>query len=206
MRKRFPFGRFIGVIVFLSARVAAAPQPLQIDEGRSQIEVRVTATAHAFTARLDQFISVIMVDSEGGVVTGATLTFHLTDVSTGIRARDRAMQQWEEIERFPDGHFLLGSLAPAGGGHFIAHGRMTLHGISREVVFPVSITTDRKIYAVDGTVALNTQDFGLPKIRKLGVLRVDSTVTVKFHLQGTLSVERSIQGSLPQPATGNKVA
>lgn len=205
MNKRVLFGRFIGVLVFLSARIVAAPQPLQIDQAQSQIEVRVTATAHAFTARLKQFTSVVMVDSGDGFVTGAIMTFHLADVSTGIQARDKAMQQWEEIGRFPDGEFLLTSLVSAGGGHFIARGRVTLHGISRDVVFPVSITTDRKIYAVDGAVALDTRDFGLPRIRKLGVLRVHSKITVRFHLQGAVPAETHIQGSPLQPTTGNKV-
>ena len=65
-------------------------------------------------------------------------------------------------------------------------------------MFPVSITTDRTIYAVDGRVVLDTRDFGLPKIRKLGVLRVDSNLTVRFHLQGTVKTAKLTPGSRPE--------
>ena len=205
MNKIVALGALLAGLVCVPADASSPPQPLKVDERLSQVEIRVKATAHSFTARLKQFRSQVMVDTADGLVTAAYVTFHIADVSTGIQSRDRAMQEWEETTRFPDGDFSLSTLTPAGGGHFVAHGRLTLHGITREVVFPVSITTDRIIYAVDGEVELDTQDYGLPKIRKLGVLRVDSNLTVRFHLQGTVKTAKLSPGSLPDSTAGNKM-
>ena len=82
-----------GVIFAAAAACAmAAPQPLIIDARRSQIEVQVRATAHAFTARLMAFTAAMTVDPETVGVTAAQMRFHFSDLDTGNPARNRAMQ------------------------------------------------------------------------------------------------------------------
>ena len=39
---------------------------------------------------------------------------------------------------------------------------LTLHGQSREIVFPVAISKDHSLYSIDGDARLDTRDFGLP--------------------------------------------
>ena len=51
--------------------------------------------------------------------------------------------------------------------------------------FPIAVTSDGRLLAIDGEAVLDTREFGLPVIRLLGLLKVDPQVAVRFHLQGT---------------------
>ncbi len=165
--------------------VRAADVPLAIDKGQSRVEIMVKATVDSFTGTLSDYQSEIRIDRDTGRVLRAELTFHFSDVKTGKADRDEQMHHWQGTEKFPDGGFALGALTPEANGHFIATGQLTFHGVTREFSFPVTITTDRKLFALDGEAVIDTRQFGLPVIRKFVVLRVDPLVKVHFHLQGT---------------------
>lgn len=190
------FARFLiglPVLAWLSGPLGAAPASLTVDPLQSRIEIAVTATGHSFTARLEEFSVNVTADAEAGVVNAVKLDFRFASVRTANAARDRAMQEWQQTEKFPDVTFVLTDFQRADGGHFHARGKLTLHGEARDVALSGSITTDRKIYAVDGAAELDTRDYGLPVIRQLLVLRVDPKVTVRFHLQGLLGPERELK-------------
>lgn len=161
----------------------AAPQPLIVDTDQSRVEIVVKATVDSFTGKLNAYTAGITVDE--GRVTAAKLEFHFVDVLTGKEARDEAMHDWQQTAKHPDCSFVLAALEPAPAGRINARGTLTLHGVAREISFPVSVTTDHTLYAVDGEVPIDTRDFGLPIIRKFMLLKVDPVVTVRFHLQGS---------------------
>lgn len=171
------------VFALMALTASAAPEALVIDSAQSRVEIVVKATVDSFTGRLDGYKAAITVD--GGHVTAATLKFNFSDVHTGKTARDEAMHEWQETAKHPDGVFTLAALEPAADGRFNARGTLVLHGVSREIVFTVSVITDGSLYAIDGVAPLDTRDFGLPVIRKFGLLKVEPQVKVRFHLQGT---------------------
>lgn len=175
------------LVVFLleAGGLAAAPEPLVIDPAQSRVEIDVKATVDAFTAKLETYQAAITVD--GGHVTTAVFRFNFGSIRTGKEGRDEAMNDWQETSRHPDGAFTLTALEAAGGARFNARGTLVLHGVSREIVFPVSVITDRRIYAMDGEATLDTREFGLRVIRKFGLLKVEPLVKVRFHLQGAVA-------------------
>lgn len=180
--------RFAWVLAsLLPAWSVAAPARLAVDPAQSRIEVIVKATIDSFTGTLDAWNADITVDS--GRVTAAVITFRFTDVHTGKAGRDEAMHEWQNSPRYPDGVFTLRSIETASGGRLSAHGVLVLHAVSSEIAFPVAITTDQKLYAIDGEAPLDTRQFGLPVIRKFGLLKVDPIVKVRFHLQGSVAVK-----------------
>lgn len=173
-------------LVLAALPLAAAEKPLQVDVDQSHIDVVVQATLDSFTGRLAAYDPVILV-ADDGRITAARLGFHFADVLTGKPKRDRAMHEWQHTAEFPDGEFVLTALAPASDGRIRASGRLTLHGVTRELTFPVSLTRQGSLHAVDGDAAIDVRDFDLPVIRMFGLLKVDPVVHVKFHLQGRVS-------------------
>src|SRR5690606_8893879 len=107
------------------------------------------------------------------------------DIVTGKAARDKAMHEWQNTESFPDGEFALSSLQPSSGSDFTALGRLTLHGVTRDIHFPVSISRDGALLEITGDATVDTREFGLPVIRMLGILKVNPLVHVRIHLKGT---------------------
>jgi polyisoprenoid-binding protein YceI len=169
----------------IMGRTLAAEHPLAIDRAESRVEIAVKATVDSFTAKLTQFEPLIVL-SDDGRVSSARFAFHFRDIETGKDARNKAMHKWQQTDAFPDGVFVLTSLEPAGGNTPTAFGRLTLHGVTQEIQFPVSLTRDGSRYAIDGEATVDTRTFSLPVIRMLGLLKVDPVVRIRFHLQGQM--------------------
>lgn len=181
------FSKCVIVLWLGAALVRAASVPLVIDLTQSRIEVVVKATVDSFTGTLDNYDAGVWVDEETGAVAKARVAFHFADVKTGKADRDTAMHEWQDTEKNPDGLFALSALTRNEAGAMTATGTLALHGQAKEIEFPVAVTHDGGLYGIDGDVTLDTQEFGLPVIRKFLVLKVDPVVHVRFHLQGTLA-------------------
>ena len=179
------FVRYILLAAGIAASLTGAERPLVIDYAQSRVEIVVKATVDSFVGRLNVFEPAVSL-AEDGAVKSARLAFHFRDLATGKEGRDKAMHQWQDTERHPDGVFVLASLepavAPAAG--LVAIGRLTFHGVTRDLRFPASVVRDGETYALNGNATIDTREFGLPTIRLLGVLKVDPLVHVKFYLQG----------------------
>lgn len=169
----------------LAAAVAAAERPLRVDPEQTRIDIVVKATVDSFTGRLQSCSPAITIGDDGRVAS-ARVSFHFRDVLTGKPKRDRAMHDWQRTDQFPDGEFVLESLAPGPDGATQASGQLTFHGVTRPVSFPVSVTKQDSVYAIDGDAAVDVRDYGLPVIKMFAVLKVDPVVHVKFHLQARL--------------------
>lgn len=180
---KFRFGWIVAVLLGVGCLgLRAAPASLAVLDNLSRLEVEVKATVDSFTAQLVEFHPTLEVDGHGNIV-AARLSFHFADLKTGKEKRDRAMGEWLQTEKYPDGSFELLGLTGGLNGKFEARARMTLHGQTREFSFPVTIISDQKDYAVDGEAVLDTREFGLPVIRMFALLKVDPMVHVRFHLQ-----------------------
>lgn len=175
-------------LALAAATGLCAERPLPLDLAQSRVEVAVHATVDSFIARLQRFSPLIQVDDTGRIVS-ARFTFAFRDLLTGKPKRDAAMHEWQHTDTFPDGTFVLASFDPAASGNntFTARGHLTLHGVTRELSFPVTLMRDGDLYVIDGEAPLDTRDFGLPVIRMFAVLKVDPLIRVRFHLQGRSS-------------------
>ena len=184
--------RLVGLACALLSGVpwaGAGERPLTVDATQSQVDVAVHVTVDSFIGKLTRFEPRVTVDDDGRVVT-ASVAFHFRDVVTGKDSRDTAMHKWQHTDEFPDGAFVLTSFEPAVAPEkgFIAVGRLTFHGVVRDLRFPVSVLRENGRYIIDGEAVLDTREFGLPIIRMLAVLKVDPQVKVRFHLVGKVEL------------------
>ena len=159
---------------------------LAIDAAQSAVDIAVTATVDSFAVHLGKFNAAIAVDGVIGNVVTAEFDFRFSDLKTGDAGRDAEMDEWEEIERYPDGQFTLDAVEPGGAGKFVARGRLRFHGVERDVSFPVTVAARRDTLTIAGSTSLDTRDYGLPVYRRFIIFRVDPVVQVKFRLVGKL--------------------
>lgn len=169
-----------------AAGLSAATHAVRFDPAQSTVDVIVKATVDSFTGKLAAYDLTGTADDSGHIV-AARLSFHFRDVLTGKPKRDTAMHEWQHTDQFPDASFELTALTVAADGAARASGKLTLHGVTRELSFPVSVAHDGNTYAIDGDAPIDTREFGLPIIRLMGLLKVDPLVHVRFHFQGKLA-------------------
>lgn len=175
---------FLALVTMLAGPVLTrGAAQLDCDPVQSRVEIIVKATVDSFTGHLAKFEPVVTFGSDGRVTT-ARIRFHFSDVQTGKDKRDKAMHEWQRTDRFPEGEFELISLTPRSDATWQAQGRLTLHGQTHGLEFPVTIVSQGEVCAIDGEAVVDTREFDLPVIRMLGLLKVDPLVHVRFHLQG----------------------
>ena len=84
------------------------------------------------------------------------------------------------VEEFPRAIFVSTSIQKAGAGYSVT-GTLTLHGVSRSLVFPATITVTGPEVTVNAEFALNRKDFGIVYPGKPDDLIADD-VTLKLEL------------------------
>jgi polyisoprenoid-binding protein YceI len=185
---RLPFRWFLVLPGLAAAQLPAADwQNLVLDDNRSVIEVEVRSTFDVFTGRLQRFTAVILVNPDAQRVESARLDFKFADLRTGRTRRDRDMLEWEQNAAHPAVHFELKRLVRTAAEPVQAAGRLTMHGVEHAITFPVTFLIEGVVYSIDGELALDYRDYGLPMIRKFLLVTVDPHLRVRFHLQGRLA-------------------
>ena len=144
----------------------------------------------SFTAKVIAYDADISVDLAEKRIGSAQLKFRFSDIKTGDEDRDAKMRDWQQTDQFPECVYLLDTLQPAVGGTYKALGKFMLHGVTKEMTIPVTISFKDTTVMIDGDLALDSNDFGLSPIRKYALLKVNPTLQVKFHLEGRASTGR----------------
>ncbi|MBA3848492.1 MAG: hypothetical protein C0502_00670 [Opitutus sp.] len=162
----------------------AADQALKIDREKSFVDVDVKATVGSFTGRLDKFQAAIGVDP-ANKIKSARFDFRFADLKTGEEKRDHHMMEWLGSADAA-GLFELGVLALAPDGQGQANGKLTFHGVTERVEFPVNVTRAGRGYTIRGEVTVDYRTWGLKAIRRMGVLKVDPNVRVRFQMVAEL--------------------
>jgi polyisoprenoid-binding protein YceI len=70
------------------------------------------------------------------------------------------------------------------------HGKLSIHGVTREITVPVRVTFDADRLQASGSTKLRQTEFGIKPISKAGVVKVKDELDVSWRL-----VARSRQGS-----------
>lgn len=172
------------VCLLAAARLTAGDHPLAVDLNQSHLQVDVHSTAVNFTAVITSFQPEIRLDDSTHLPTAVRLRFPVATVSTGNGDRDKDLYHWEAVQNFPEVTFEMTRLQRQPDGHFVADGMIRLHGVEREVSFPLAILQHDGRTVIHGEAYLDTRDFHLPVIRKYLMLKVDPQITVRFHVEG----------------------
>jgi polyisoprenoid-binding protein YceI len=170
-------------LVFVSATNA---RPLQVDHAASEITFEARATMHRFSGTAESWTLDVDVSADGSQPKAARLVLELDGLKTGNESRDEEMMRWMERAEYPTIEFVLTGIASREGG-YTATGDLTLHGVSRPISIPVSISGEGGRWSLEGRVAIDHREYGLKQFRKLGLLSVAPRVDVHFRIVGVES-------------------
>lgn len=167
----------------LALCAATHADELKIDKAKSRIQVDAKATGHTFTGTLDDFKATVTGDRQSLLPSSVNLSWKFADLKTGDEKRDKEMIKWLG-DKSPSGSFKFTKTWIESGKTY-AQGSLTIHGISKTIAFPFTATKNGNWVTIDGTASLDYQDFGLPIIKNMAVMKVSPELSVRFHLVGT---------------------
>ena len=177
------------LILVLTCHLAVAPAA-DVDAERSNITVKVEKTglfsAFAHNHTIQAPIASGKLDTEKRT---ATLTFNAKEMKVldeGVKDSERAdidqtmkSDKVLDVQRFPEIRFASTSITPQEGGRCQVRGDLTLHGTTRPVEFPMTLSKDR----YTGSLKLKQTDFGIAPVSIAGgTVKVKDVIEIVFEI------------------------
>lgn len=87
-----------------------------------------------------------------------SLTTDAPDLTKHLKTPD-----FFDVAKFPEASFVSTSIKPGGdkGASHTVTGNLTLHGVTKAVTFPATISVTPEVATVDSTFSINRKDFGI---------------------------------------------
>jgi polyisoprenoid-binding protein YceI len=178
--KHRPIAALCGILCTITLAHAAT---LEVDQGRSRIQVDAKATGHNFTGTLKDYKASVSGDAASLRPGEFELTWNFSDLDTADPKRDAEMIKWLGGGN-PKGGFKFTKSWTDQSGKLQGMGILTINGVSKTVSFPYSVAKDGEWVTIDGKVSMDYQNFSLPIIRAMAVMTVDPKLVVRFHVVG----------------------
>ena len=172
------------ILLFVVPPAGAMPE-LRVDDYKSSINFSVRATGHNVEGHVTSFSSHILFAPGNDFPQSAEIQFETADLTTEHEERDWEMLKWLESEKYPEVLFELDEVVGTGNTR-IVEGSLTLHGVTRGVSLPVTITNNGVVTTVTGETEIETKNFRLPKFRRALVMTISPTVRIEFNLVGKI--------------------
>ena len=172
---------------------ASTTRTFQIDKAHSEITFRVRHLLTRVRGRFSDFDGTIDFDADRPVASSVTLAIQSASIDTNQADRDTHLRSADffSTDEFPTLTFESTGIAAAGDGEYQVTGTLTIRGVSKTIVLPVSYLGTAKDpwgnekLAFEAETTINRKDFGLNWNAALetGGLLVGDEVTIGVSVQ-----------------------
>jgi polyisoprenoid-binding protein YceI len=149
--------------------------------------------AHGTFGRFSGSTSLVtgaIIGAQEYAMTRGFVEFAAASLTTGNWRRDRDLRGMLDVVRHPTIQFVLrgatvvsASLGSRDVTSVILHGALTIHGITRQIELPATITRSAAITRVSSAFSLDLADYGITRLTHLfGLLRVRRHIDVRVNL------------------------
>jgi polyisoprenoid-binding protein YceI len=161
----------------------------ELDPQQTTLALTFGATLHRVDGSLKVREGRIDVSDSGSA--SGRIVIDLTTARTGVVRRDRKMHdKILESARFPQAVFTIdrmdGVVNRIGSSDIQLHGRLEMHGITRQVSLPARVTSDGQRVSASGVLLIPYLQWGLAD-PSFFILRVEKQVKVTVKAVGRIS-------------------
>lgn len=178
--------------VTVVAQVVTTTRVYPIDNNHSTVgfSVPIFGGLSQVKGKFMDFAITLNNDEKDITKSSVSVVIKATSINTGIEGRDRHLRNADffDVEKFPEITFKSERIEKKGKG-FIAHGPLTMHGVTKQIALPFTITGTHKNpanskYSVgySAKTVLNRRDFGINYSRQDNPTFVGDNITVEIEL------------------------
>ena len=192
-------------LIFLSATALAADE-FKIDPGHSRVGFSVRhMTISNVHGRFNDFSGTVLFDPDPSKCS-VNVTIKTASVNTENPNRDNDLRSpnFFDVQKYPEITFQSKSVEKKGDS-WVAHGTLTIHGVSKDVDLPFTLSGPvnmgrAKRFGAEAGLTINRQDYGLTYSKTLdnGGLLVGNEVKIE------ITVEAQQAPAAPPAATPGK--
>jgi polyisoprenoid-binding protein YceI len=170
-----------------STSPAVAGVTLAVTPENSKISFTGSKVTGKHEGGFNKFTGTINLVNDKAEDSGVTVEIDMSSVYTDTDAVTKHLQTGDffEVEKFPTANFKSTKIVPdtaKGAGNFIVTGDLTLHGVTKSISFPATITVNAETVAVNAEFSINRKDFGIVYAGKPDNLIRDDVV-IKLELK-----------------------
>ena len=182
------------VLLFAVTAVAqvATSRPYPIDNNHSTVgfSVPILGGLSQVKGKFTDFAITLNNDEKDITKSSVSVVIKATSVDTGIEGRDRHLRNPDffDVEKFPEITFKSERIEKK-GKQFIAHGPLTMHGVTKQIALPFTVTgtfknptNNKTSVGYSATMVLNRRDYGINYSRQDSPTFVGDNITVEIEL------------------------
>ncbi len=96
--------------------------------------------------------------------------------------RETAKKEWFDAAKFPKATFVTSAIKPAAAGKFEAAGKLTIKGITRDVIAPVSFRAEGGQQVFEGVLPIRRLQFNIGEGEWKDTSTVADEVQIRFRI------------------------
>jgi len=179
------------VSVSIAAQVSSARQyPIDMNHSTVGFSVPIMGGLSKVKGKFTDFNINLTNDELDVTKSTVNVVIKAASVDTGIEGRDKHLRTADffDVEKFPEITFQSSRIEKR-GKQLIAHGTLTMHGISKEIALPFTITgvdenadKTKKNVGYSASLVLNRRDYGINYEHKTVPNFVGDNITVEIDL------------------------
>jgi len=190
-----------GFVLALTALVVASPAAAQdtwvVDKAHSEVTFQIRHFVTKVRGRFQDFAGTVVADAARPEASSVEFTIKAASIDTDNDYRDKDLRgaNFFDAEAHPEITFKSTKVAPSGNDRYEVTGLLTMRGVSKEIVLPVTYlgsmaTKDREGRSgakggFETSVTLNRKDFGITWNRALdnGGFMLGDDVIVEINIE-----------------------
>jgi polyisoprenoid-binding protein YceI len=164
---------FLGLLTFVPVGHAA---DYTVDAAHSNVgfSIPILNGLSRVNGKFSDFTATISYDEAAPAKSSVNAVIKVASIDTGIPNRDKHLltADFFDGEKFPEITF-KSSRVEVKGKELLVHGTFTMHGVSKEIVLPITVTgkitdpaTKKTTYGFYSKITLNRMDYGINYERK----------------------------------------
>ena len=172
---------FFATIIFFTVGFISTAQTKKIeaDKKESFITYKLTHPLHEVEATSKDAYCIIEADIQNKEIKSVFVQVDVTSFDSGNSNRDSHAMEVIDALSYPVSTFQSSSISQ-NGDNLIVSGKLTFHGITKEIMIPVNLTWSKDKLVVDGGFDISLTEFHVERPSLL-------MIPVKDNLEFTLS-------------------
>jgi polyisoprenoid-binding protein YceI len=174
----------LGLCLLLIGAQAGAVEFKQVQPSESAVNFAYKQMGVPMEGKFNKFSSQITFDPAKPTVAQAQIEINLASIDTGsTEANDEvAGKLWFNAKTYPTANFVSTGVKALGGNRYEVAGKLTIKGITHEVVAPVSFQTSGTRGVFDGAFTIKRLDYKIGEGEWTEVSTVANEIQIKFHV------------------------
>ncbi|PVY42304.1 YceI family protein [Pontibacter virosus] len=170
----------ISVVMAMEPMADALQQTPRISKANSSITYTLKHPLHTVQGSSKEVSSQLLISEHGKQIQQVTVSVPVRSFDSGNRARDRDMLQVTEADRYPKVAFVSSEITER-NGELSVRGKLSFHGVTREIAFKARQYTQGDELLVDGSFELSLDDYQIERPSIL-TMKVRDRLQVQFQM------------------------